>query len=156
MSSRDKRRIPRTNGTKSAGTKSPEGLRNSSQNALRRGLTAKTLVLSNESQTKFDELMDAFIRKFRPADELELELVTEMAAARWRLRRIWLIQTAAIGLHMGRMAPEIAEQFQVISHPTRLSLAFTTKANHQGQPGKLAPTPSALRNHLTAAPLTAP
>ena len=131
MSSRDKRRITRTNGAKSTGTKSPEGLHNSSQNSLRHGLTAKTLVLSNESQTKFDELMEAFIRKFQPTDEVELEveLLTEMAAARWRLRRIWLIQTAAIDLQMDHMAPEIAEQFQVISHPTRLSLAFTTMAN---------------------------
>lgn len=140
MQSRDKRRI--------AGTKSPEGLHNFPQNALRHGLTAKTLVLFNESQTKFDELMEAFIRQFKPTDEVELELVTEIVAARWRLRCIWLIQTAAIDLQMDRMAPEIVGQFQVIAHPKRLSLAFTSKANHQGQPGKLAPTPSALRNHL--------
>ena len=123
MQSRDKRRI--------AGAKTPEGLHNSAQNALRHSLTAKTLVLSNESQTKFDELMEAFIRKFQPTDEVELELVTEMVAARWRLRRIWLIQTAAIDLQMDRMAPEIAEQFQVNTHPTRLSLAFTTMANQE-------------------------
>ncbi|MEO8125542.1 MAG: hypothetical protein ABI822_00545, partial [Bryobacteraceae bacterium] len=30
---------------------------------------------------------------------------------------------------MDRMEPEIAEQFQVITQPTRLSLAFTTLAN---------------------------
>ncbi len=130
MQSRDKQRI--------ADTKTPEGLHNSAQHALRHGLTAKTLVLFNESQTKFDELMEAFIQKFQPTDEV----------ARWRLRCIWLIQTAAIDLQMDRMAPEIVEQFQVIIHPKRLSLAFTTKANHQGQPGKLAPTPSALRKHL--------
>ena len=121
MQSRDKRRI--------AGTKTPEGLHNSAQNALRHSLTAKTVVLSNESQTKFDELMEAFIRKFQPTDEVELELLTEITAACWRLRRIWLIQTAAIDFQMDRMAPEIVEQFQVISHPSRLSLAVTTMAS---------------------------
>ena len=131
MSSRDKRRIARTNGAKSTGPKTLEGLQNSAQNALRHGLTAKSLVLGNESQTKFDELMEAFIRKFQPHDEVELELVTEMVAARWRLRRVWLIQTAAIDLQMDRMAPEIAQQFKVITHPTRLSLAFTTMANEE-------------------------
>ena len=75
--------------------------------------------------------MEAFIRKFQPTDKVELELVTEMVAARWCLRRIWLIQTAAIDLQMDRMAPEIAEQFQVNTHPTRLSLAFTTMANQE-------------------------
>ncbi len=131
MSSRDKRRIARTNGAKSTGPKTPEGLQKSAQNALRHGLTAKSLVLGNESQTKFDELMEAFIRKFQPQDEVELELVTEMVAARWRLRRVWLIQTAAIDLQMDRMAPEIERQFKVITHPTRLSLAFTTLANEE-------------------------
>src|SRR5665647_300523 len=131
MSSRQKRRIASTNGAKSAGTKTPEGLQKSSQNSLRHGLTAKTLVLSNESQTKFDELMEAFIRKFQPTDEVELELVTEMVAARWRLRRIWLIQTAALDHQMDRMEAELSEKFEVISHPTRLSLAFTTMANQE-------------------------
>ena len=131
MSSRQKRRIARTNGAKSAGTKTPEGLQKSAQNSLRHGLAAKTLVLSNESQTKFDELMEAFIQKFQPADAVELDLVIEMVAARWRLRRVWIIQTAAIDLQMDRMEPEIAEQFQVITQPTRLSLAFTTLANQE-------------------------
>ena len=131
MSSRDRRRIARTNGSKSAGAKTPEGLQKSAQNSLRHGLAAKTLVLSNESQTKFDELMEAFIQKFQPADAVELDLITEMVAARWRLRRIWIIQTAAIDLQMDRMEPEIAEQFQVITQPTRLSLAFTTLANQE-------------------------
>ncbi|MEO8052737.1 MAG: hypothetical protein ABI833_20195 [Acidobacteriota bacterium] len=131
MSSRQKRKIDRTNGRKSAGAKSPAGLHASAQNALRHGLTAKTLVLSNESQSKFEELMEGFLRKFNPADEVELELVTEMVAARWRLRRVWLIQTAALDLQMDRMEPEIAEQFEVITQPTRLSLAFTTMANSE-------------------------
>ena len=123
MSSRKKR------GTRSASTKCPEGLHNSPQNALRHGLAAKTLVLSNESQTKFDELIKAFTRKFLPAGEVELELLTAITAARWRLRRIWLTQTDAIDFQMDRMAPEIDEQFQVISHPSRLSLAVTTMAS---------------------------
>ena len=131
MSSRQKRKIARTNGSKAAGAKTPEGLQKSAQNALRHGLTSKTLVLSNESQAKFDELLAAFIKKFQPADEVELELVTDMVAARWRLRRVWLIQTATLDLQMDRMEPEIAAQFQVITEPTRLSLAFTTLANEQ-------------------------
>ncbi len=131
MSSRQFRKQARHNGALAAGTKSPEGLQKSSQNALRHGLTAKSLVLGNESQTEFGELMEAFIQKFQPADTVELELVTEMVASRRRLRRVWLIQTAALDLQMDRMAPEIAQQFKIITHPTRLSLAFTTLANQE-------------------------
>ena len=131
MSSRQKRKIARTNGAKSAGAKSPEGLHKSSQNALRHGLTAKTLVLSNESQSKFDELLDSFIQKFLPQDEVELELVTEMVAARWRLRRIWLIQTATLEYQMDKMEEELSGKFTLLTESTRLSLAFTTLANQE-------------------------
>ncbi len=131
MSSRQKRKIARTNGAKSAGTKSPEGLHKSSQNALRHGLTAKTLVLSNESQSKFDELLDSFIQKFLPQDAVELELVTEMVAARWRLRRIWLIQTTTLDYQMDKMEEELSGKFTLLTEPTRLSLAFTTLANQE-------------------------
>ena len=131
MSSRQKRKIARTNGAKAAGTKSPEGLQKSSQNALRHGLTAKTLVLSNESQTKFDRLFEAFVQKFAPRDAVELELVTEMVAARWRLRRIWLIHTATLEHQMNIMKGELSEQFTFLTDPSRLSLAFTTLANQE-------------------------
>jgi hypothetical protein len=131
MSSRQKRKIARVNGAKAAGTKSPEGLQKSSQNALRHGLTAKTLVLSNESQEKFDELLEGYIAKFKPRDPVEHDLVTETVAARWRLQRIWLIQTAALDFQMDSMEAEIDQKFASLIEPMRLSLAFTTMANEQ-------------------------
>jgi hypothetical protein len=131
MSSRQKRKIARVNGAKAAGTKSPEGLQRSSLNALRHGLTGKTLVLSNESQAKFDELLEGYINKFKPQDPVEHDLVTEMVAARWRLQRIWLIQTAALDFQMDSMEAEIDQKFASIIEPMRLSLAFTTMANEQ-------------------------
>ena len=131
MSSRLRRRTARANGAKSIGPKTPEGLQRSSQNSLKHGLTSKTLVLSNESQTKFDELHQSFIRKFQPRDEVEHALVTEMVAARWRLQRIWLIQTATLDFQMDAMEAELTEKFEVLTEPTRLSLAFTTLANEQ-------------------------
>ena len=131
MSSSQKSKIARTNGAKAVGTKSPAGLQKSSQNALRHGLTAKTLVLSNESQTKFDRLFEAFVQKFAPRDAVELELVTEMVAARWRLRRIWLIHTATLEHQMNIMKGELSEQFTFLTDPSRLSLAFTTLAKQE-------------------------
>ena len=131
MSLRQLRKQARRNGALAAGTKSPEGIKKSSVNALRHSLTAKTIVLSNESQTKFDELLESFIRKFQPHDEVELELVTEMVAARWRLRRIWVIQTAGLDHQMDKMEAELSEKFALLTEPTRLSLAFTTMANQE-------------------------
>jgi hypothetical protein len=54
-----------------------------------------------------------------------------MVAARWRLQRIWLIQTAALDFQMDSMEAEIHQKFAGIIEPMRLSLAFTTMANEQ-------------------------
>jgi hypothetical protein len=124
MSSRQRRKIARQNGAKAAGTKTPEGLKKSSMNALRHGLTAMTLVLSNESQAKFDHMLQSYIARFKPADEIELNLVDEMVAARWRQQRIWMIQTASMNSEMDNQEEYIKETFIKCTEPTRIGIAF--------------------------------
>ena len=136
MSSKLKRKIARQNGAKAAGTKSPQGIQASSMNALRHGLNSKALVLSNESQTKFDELLQMYIDKFQPQDGVEMNLVTEMVAARWRQQRVWMIQTAALDLEMESQQIDIQEHESRnpplgITEPSRLAMAFTVMANQE-------------------------
>ena len=54
MSSRQIRKQARRNGALAAGTKSPAGIQTSSKNAIKHGLTSKMIVLTNESQARFD------------------------------------------------------------------------------------------------------
>ena len=103
MSRKQKRKVAQQNGVKAAGAKTHEGIQKSSANSLKHGLLAKTLVLANESQTKFDSLMQSYVDRFQLADEVELGLVNQMVAARWRQQRLWMIQTAGIDLEMDRM-----------------------------------------------------
>jgi hypothetical protein len=124
MSSRQRRKIARQNGAKAAGTKTPEGLQKSSMNALRYGLTAMTLVLSNESQPKFDHMLQCYTARFKPVDEIELNLVDEMVAARWRQQRIWMIQTASMNSEMDKQEDYINETFIKCTEPTRIGVAF--------------------------------
>ena len=132
MSSRKSRKTARINGAKAAGCKSPEGLQKSSMNAIRHGLTSETLVLSNESQTQFNDLLQGYLRKFNPRDTVEDDLVTEMVAARWRLQRIWLIQSSTLDLKMAMMESELEELFiKAVPGPARISLAFAALANHE-------------------------
>jgi hypothetical protein len=77
----------RANGARSLGPVTPEGKARSSCNALRHGLLAKCVVLSNESPAGFQELHDQFVNRFGPADGVEDGLLEEMVAASWRLRR---------------------------------------------------------------------
>jgi hypothetical protein len=83
----------RSNGARSTGPKTPEGKRRSSRNALRHGLLAKCIVLSDESPEAFHTLVAEHLARFAPAGGVELGMVEEMAAALWRLRRAWAIET---------------------------------------------------------------
>ena len=98
MSSRNKRNQARRNGSKAAGTKSPAGIKISSLNATKHGLTAKAHVLSNESQEDFDYLRQQYINRFLPQDSIEMDLIDDMVGARWRLRRIAGLQSAQFEL----------------------------------------------------------
>jgi hypothetical protein len=86
----------RINGARSSGPATAEGKAKSAQNASKHALTGGTVVLPHESQAKYDALLDSFIKRFRPSDEIELDLLEEMAASRWRLRRIEGMETALI------------------------------------------------------------
>ena len=90
----NKAEIARANGAKSNGPVTAEGKAISSRNSLKHGLTSSRVVLSHESQEEYDALESSFLRRFKPADEVETELVIEMAAARWRLRRVELMEDA--------------------------------------------------------------
>jgi hypothetical protein len=84
----------RINGSKSRGPITIQGKSISSQNSLKHGATSSRVVLKHESQEEFDQLKDSFIDRFNPADVLEHELVHEMSAARWRMRRIEAMESA--------------------------------------------------------------
>ena len=131
MSSRQLRKQARRNGAKAAGTKSPAGIQISPRNSLKHGLTGKAIVLTNESQALFDELHLNYVQEFHPESAVEMDLVDQMVAAQWRLRRIWRMQTAALDLKMDQQEAEIAKSFNQIDQTTRVTIAFTAMANDE-------------------------
>jgi hypothetical protein len=86
-------------------------------------------VLANESHARFDKLYQSYIDRYQPADEVEMGLVNEMVAARWRQQRLWMIQTAGIDLEMDRMQEQLEKTMLQCPEPTRISIAFTWMAN---------------------------
>ena len=90
----------RINGAKSRGPKTSAGKAKSSRNAIKHGLFAQVIVLSNENAQAFDELTDDFIHRFEPRDGVELSIVEQMVAATWRLSRCWEMQTQTLNLEM--------------------------------------------------------
>src|SRR5438132_12459599 len=102
MSSQRRIDASRANGAISHGPVTPEGKLICSQNATRHGLTANTVVLTNESHDKFEALMQNYIEELRPASPIQMDLVEQMSVAKWRQRRVWSAETATFDLIMER------------------------------------------------------
>ena len=85
----------RANGAKSRGPTTAEGKEKSSRNALKHGLTAGTgnILLDCEDPDEFEEIFNKLLGIHEPATPAENDLVEEMVAARWRIRRMWTIET---------------------------------------------------------------
>jgi hypothetical protein len=100
-------------------------------NATKHNLSGRRLVvLNNENDEAFQELFQAFIEKFQPQDPIEHECVLQAAVARWRLRRIWQLETAIFDAEMDKQAPQLAQEFVSFDEGTRQARAFTALAGN--------------------------
>jgi len=130
MASQEQIEANRRNGAKSRGPKTEEGKAISRANALKHGLRAeKMLVLSNESEENFDALLEACHAHFDPSNAFEAELVHEIAAARWRLRRAWTVETNILDTQMHQQDAKLRERYGEFDEGTRLASAFTALAD---------------------------
>src|ERR1700679_2469880 len=123
MSSDRRKKSSRANGAKSHGPSSPEGKLRSSRNALQHGLLANCLLVTGESAEYFEILKKNHIRRFQPADGVELALVEEMCAAYWRLHRVWTVETETLNRQIA---------MQPATDKFRLVPAFNDVATQQG------------------------
>ena len=130
MASLRKIAAARANGAKSRGPVTIEGCRKVSFNAIRHGLSATTIVLSNESREHYQELFDTYLAHFQPDGELEYNLVENLVAVLWRQRRLWGIETGLIDVEMDRQEKEIEREFTSVDEGVRLAISvrpgFTT------------------------------
>ncbi len=96
MSTERQRQSAIQNGKKSRGPITPEGKRNSARNSTRHGLHAQTLLLDGELPEFFDQLVGALHDEFLPQTASEIATVESMAWARWRQKRLWTFEQAAL------------------------------------------------------------
>ncbi len=132
MPSELKSATSRANGAKSHGPKTPQGRAISSANALRHGLTAKTLILPNENQDLFLSMWNAYFDVLRPANATEVDLVSNIVAARWRLSRTSRYQTAVLDVEMATQAPKFEKSYEQIDADRLAAIAFSAVANSKG------------------------
>jgi hypothetical protein len=124
MSTQRKIDSARANGAKSHGPITEEGRKTSSMNALKHGLTARTVVLSNENGDEYDGLLASYIRDLKPTGPVEMDLVVEMANAKWRQRRLCKIESELFERQMEEQKEEIAADYKSYDEVSEHTYAF--------------------------------
>ena len=112
------------NGALSHGPTSPEGKARSARNAEKHGIYSSAVLLHHESKEAFDLLQEGYYQRFHPASQPETDLVDQMVAATWRLRRITAVESAAIDHAMEAQRSKLDGTYKVLDPETRTHLAF--------------------------------
>jgi hypothetical protein len=119
----------RRNGAKSRGPKTAAGKAKSALNSITFGISAKTLILENENAKQFLRMLNSYMAYLKPSNQVEIDLVFDMVAARWRLRRIWRCETAMLDIEMDAQAPNFEKRFIARDEDMRGSLAWASLAD---------------------------
>src|SRR5258708_5510210 len=92
----------RANGAKSRGPTTPEGKEKSSRNSIKHGLTAGNgnILLDCEDKDEFDGVLNKLLGIHQPGNPAEKDVVEEMFAARWRIRRMWTVETNLLNVEI--------------------------------------------------------
>ncbi len=86
----------RVNAQCSTGPVTPDGKAICSQNALKHGLFSRDCVLPDEDRREFNATVDALRDEYKPATNFEDQLIHEIAAHQWRLRRLLRTETGLL------------------------------------------------------------
>ena len=100
------------------------------------------MLLACEDPAEFEQILNEYRSMYQPATAAEQDLVDEMVAARWRIRRLWTIETSLLDAEMlrgplplnGGAEPEssvdpgihLARAFRALADDSR-SLALTSR-----------------------------
>jgi hypothetical protein len=98
----------RANAQLSTGPRSIQGKAVSSMNAVKTGLTGRTVLLPSDDAEAYRQHLEAYETEFKPVGLRERELVQSLADIQWRLQRIPGLEMAIYA----RGREEFAEKFE--------------------------------------------
>ena len=100
----------RANAQSSTGPKTEQGKLVSSHNALKTGLTGRTIVLPTDDVAAYQSLVALINRKFAPANDIEQNLTQTIADTEWRLLRIPTLESGFYALGRHELAADCAHE----------------------------------------------
>jgi len=116
MTREERAAISRANAKKSTGPKTQQGKLASSRNAIKHGEYATTLkvfvpphsaVQAHESRQDFYKFFDAHIAKYRPNDEIELNIIRQIADHEWTISRDAEVETAISNFELLKLIDQV-------------------------------------------------
>ena len=117
----------RANGSLSHGPTSDTGKANSSKNALKTGLTGRTVLLPSDDAALYETHILSFVERYSPVGDEETALVQFLADTEWRLQRIPSLEMGiyAIGrLEFEALFPEQEEAVRRQLIEAKIFLAY--------------------------------
>jgi hypothetical protein len=100
----------RANAQHSTGPSSPEGKLKSSHNALKTGLTGRTILLPSDDVAAYQKIVAIANDQWRPESDSEKLVVQSIADTQWRLLRIPTLESAVWALGRAQHAAECAAE----------------------------------------------
>ena len=100
----------RANAQFSTGPSSPEGKLKISHNALKTGLTGRTILLPSDDVAAYEKFTAVTYNKWQPATDEEKLLVQSIVDTEWRLLRIPTLESALYGLGRNELAAEVSHE----------------------------------------------
>ncbi len=135
----------RANAQLSSGPVTEAGRAVSSQNAIKHGLTSKTILLPGEDPAAFRALSDMWSHLFGPKTDFERSLIDSIVSSDWRLARIKRLEAAIQA--KGHM--EFSDKYQDQPEQLRQTLIEAdVYLKYEKQLKNLALQESRLRRHI--------
>ncbi len=94
----------------STGPTSPEGKGKSSLNAVKTGLTGRTVLLPSDDAAAYEAHIASFFSTYKPVGEQEQHLVQSLADTEWRLLRIPALEFGIYAVGRIELAAEYAQE----------------------------------------------
>ena len=115
----------RANGAKSKGPVTPLGQAKSRLNSTKHGCLASLLTFTPEDRAAFKIYQEQYIHRFQPRDQVEYDLVEQIAYCNYQMRHAWTMQAAVLHLQMRRHKETVEMEFGPdITDAERMAAAY--------------------------------
>ena len=114
----------RENAQKSTGPTSSEGKAKSSLNAVKTGLTGRTVLLPTDDAAVYQQHLDRFAKRYNPVTDEETSLVQTIGDTEWRLLRIAPLEAGIYAVGRRELSAEFLDEEDLVNREALLQASI--------------------------------